>query len=353
LWKCPSPGRCAGGLFTVDAAAAPPAHTSSTSGRHSASASSPTERRRPAQAPRTGPEALRTMLKLISPPIARGEPSTDSRDECYDTDPLGSMRRFGFRRLRRRGATSARCFNRERSIRRRDAQLLVSIQIQTAPRDTCLQYPLAMREPLRLSAFPLVAVAILLASGCGSSKKPNAADTTSANATTSAPAHVTGQTKSPAQTQPTTTARKPKAAHTKSGGAKAAPAPTVPSRAPSESQEAREARRVLKKHEATERAAKTLRLDAVEQSLPPRRRLPKEIQGKFMQACRKAKGSQLSCECVVAKQELRTSVEIGRLVAELLAVEIAFQNQHASLADVRNHRVLSPAQIRKVTNECK
>ena len=214
-----------------------------------------------------------------------------------------------------------------------------------------------MREPLRLCAFPLVAVAILLASGCGSTKQPNAADT-SANATTSVPAHVTGQTKSPEQTQTTTTARKPKAAHTKSahtksGGAKAAPAPTVPSRATSESQEAREARRVLQKHEAVERAAKTLRLDAVDQSLPPRRRLPKEIQGKFILACRKAKGSQLSCECVVAKQELRTKVEIGRLVAELLAVEIAFQNEHASLADVRNHRVLSPAQIRKVTNECK
>ena len=71
-----------------------------------------------------------------------------------------------------------------------------------------------------------------------------------------------------------------------------------------------------------------------------------------MLECKGAKGSKSSCECILVKQELNTKPEVGQLVAELLALEIAFQHEHASLEDVRTHRVPSPRKIRRLAREC-
>jgi hypothetical protein len=111
--------------------------------------------------------------------------------------------------------------------------------------------------------------------------------------------------------------------------------------------------RYKRKVEAERRAAARPGLQAAEARLPLKRRYPKEFQGKFMVACKAAKGSTSSCECIIVKQELKINLEKGQTLAELLALEIAFQRESASLEDIRRHRVPSPRGVRRVTRECK
>jgi hypothetical protein len=212
-----------------------------------------------------------------------------------------------------------------------------------------VQYPPRMARPLRSSICPLAAMAVLVVSGCGSAKKTSTNETASTNATTSAPANATGQSKSSKPAQHATKARKPPVAEAK-------PQPKEKAtRVPPESREKEQAeiRAAVRRAAVRRRAASTPSLEAAELELPLERRLPKQVQGKFMLACRAAKGSTSSCECIIVRQELDTKVEVGQLLAELLALEIAFEQQHASLKDVRRHRVLAPYKVRQVARQCK
>jgi hypothetical protein len=211
-----------------------------------------------------------------------------------------------------------------------------------------------MSSPSRFTICPLAAVAVLVASGCGSSKKTPTEGASTAS--TTPPANVTGQSSTSTQAQHSTTAAKPKPKV-----AKAKPRPTEKATtAPSESaaktpfeREQAEIRAAIREREARRRVASTPTLLAAELRLPLSRRLPKQVQGKFMLACTSAKGTKSSCECIVVKQELDTKIEVGQIIAELLALEIAFAQEHATIEDIRRHRVLSPRKIRTVANQCK
>jgi hypothetical protein len=111
--------------------------------------------------------------------------------------------------------------------------------------------------------------------------------------------------------------------------------------------------RYKRTQEAARRAAGRPGLEAAEARLPVKRRYPKDLQGKFMVLCKAAKGSTASCECIVVKQELNLKLDMGQTLAELLALEIAFQREGASLEDIRRHRVPSPRVVRRVARECK
>ena len=117
--------------------------------------------------------------------------------------------------------------------------------------------------------------------------------------------------------------------------------------------EAEETRRIVQKRKTNERAAARIGLEAAEADLPLKRRYPKELQGKFMRACNAAKGSTSSCECIIARQEANLKVERGQTLAELLALEIAFEREHASLEDIRRRRVPAPRLIRRVVRACR
>jgi hypothetical protein len=108
-----------------------------------------------------------------------------------------------------------------------------------------------------------------------------------------------------------------------------------------------------RKFAADRRAAATPGLAAAEAKLPLKRRYPKELQGRFLRACKSAKGSTSSCECIIVKQELNNKLERGRTLAELLALEIGIEKERASMEDIRRHRVPSPSVVRQVVRECK
>jgi hypothetical protein len=221
---------------------------------------------------------------------------------------------------------------------------------------------MAMRKPLHFAVCLLVAPAVL-ASGCGSTKTASTNTTVSASA--SAPA--TQST----QTVPRSTTGKPahagKAQETKVAQAKREQKQKAAEAAREQKEKAAKAERERKeqaaeaelfqrarrKTEAERRAAARPGLEGAELRLPRKRRYPKELQGKFMVSCKAAKGSTSSCECIIVKQELNTKLELGQTLAELLALEIAFQRQSASLEDIRRHRVPSPRLVRRVTRECK
>jgi hypothetical protein len=224
---------------------------------------------------------------------------------------------------------------------------------------------MAMRKSVRL-AICLFAAPAVLVSGCGSTKTAStkSAATTSASAsapanqstgtvppsTSSKPAHHAGKAHEPkvARANP---AQQQKAAEAKrEQREKAARAARERKEQAAEEESVRRLRR---KVAAQRRAAARPGLEAVEARLPLRRRYPKELQGKFLVACRAAKGSSSSCECIIAKQELNLKLEKGQTLAELLALEIAFQREGASLEDIRRHRVPSPRGVRRVAQECK
>jgi len=200
------------------------------------------------------------------------------------------------------------------------------------------QYRVGMHRPPRLLSCLLVAVAMLV-SGCGSTKKTSTSSAASKNASTGASAN------SGAQTAPRGASTAQKAVKPKTAEAKPNHKLTAA--------EAEETRRILQKQKINERAAARIGLQAAEADLPLKRRYPKELQGKFMRACKAAKGSTSSCECIIVRQEANLKVERGQTLAELLALEIAFERDHAKLEDIRRRRVPSPRIIRRVVRACR
>jgi hypothetical protein len=180
-------------------------------------------------------------------------------------------------------------------------------------------------------------------SGCGSTKKASTTSTASSNVGTSTPANAsTGPTGAAVSNGTGTKASQ----HTKTAA--------EPTAADNEAAaEAKENRRHQRQREADTRAAGTHILGAAEQDVPLNRRYPKELQGKFLRACKAAKGSTSSCECIIARQEVNLKVERGQSLAELLALELAFEREHASVEDVRRRRVRAPRLVRQVIRECK
>jgi hypothetical protein len=224
---------------------------------------------------------------------------------------------------------------------------------------------MAMRKRFHL-AICLFAALPVLASGCGSTKTASTNNTATTSASASPPA--TQSTR----TVPPSTVSKPVQHSGK------APEPKVAQSSAEQKQKAAEAKakqkeqaaiadRERKKKAAEDEHVRLLRrkvegerhaaarpgLESVEARLPLKRRYPKVLQGKFLVACKAARGSTSSCECIIAKQELKLNLEQGQTLAELLALEIAFQKEGASLEDVRRHRVPSPRGVRRVTVECK
>ena len=199
---------------------------------------------------------------------------------------------------------------------------------------------MGMHRPPRLLSCLLVAVAMLV-SGCGSTKKTGASSAASQNASTGASANLGAQTvPRGASSQHAQKAVKPKTAEAK------------PERKVTAA-EVEEGRRIQQKQKANERAAASVGLQAAERDVPLKRRYPKELQGKFMRACKAARGSTSSCECIIARQEANLKVERGQTLAELLALEIAFERDHATLEDIRRRRVPSPRIIRRVVRACR
>jgi hypothetical protein len=72
-----------------------------------------------------------------------------------------------------------------------------------------------------------------------------------------------------------------------------------------------------------------------------------------LRACKRAKGSTSSCECIIATQEGNLKVEVGQSLAELLALELAFEREHATLEAIRRHRVPSPHLVRRAVLKCR
>jgi hypothetical protein len=198
-----------------------------------------------------------------------------------------------------------------------------------------------MRAPLRLVICLLIAAASL-ASACGSTKKARTTSVAQTNVGPSAPANVNTVPKgtSAKESQHAKKAVEPSASEAKPGQNEAAAA-------------AEENRRRQRKREANIRAAGTQILGAAEADLPLNRRYPKELQGKFLRACKAAKGSTSSCECIIATQEGNLKVEVGQSLAELLALELAFEREHASLAAIRARRVPSPRLVRQAVRKCR
>jgi hypothetical protein len=197
-----------------------------------------------------------------------------------------------------------------------------------------------MRAQAHLVVCVLVVTASLV-SGCGSTKKASTIATASTNTGTSAPANVNTVPKgtSTKASQHTKKAVEPRAAEAKPGQNQTGA-------------EAEQSRR-RQRRQANIRAAGTQILGAAEQDVPPNRRYPKELQGKFLRACTAARGSRSSCECIIARQEGNLKVERGQSLAELLALELAFEREHASLQDIRRARVPSPRLVRQVVRVCR
>jgi hypothetical protein len=202
------------------------------------------------------------------------------------------------------------------------------------------QYRTGMRVPPRLVICLLVpAVSLVSGCGCGSAKKASTTITANTNVGTSAPAGVSAV---------------PKATNTKEGQhSNNAVTPSAAQPGQSEAAAAEENRRREQKREANIRAAGTQILGAAEADLPLNRRYPKELQGKFLRACERAKGSSSSCECIIARQEANLKVETGQSLAELLALELAFEREHATLEAIRRKRVPSPRLVRRAVIKCR
>jgi hypothetical protein len=193
-----------------------------------------------------------------------------------------------------------------------------------------------MRGRLRVVGCLLAAT---LVSGCASTKTPSTSTTSKNAGTTSANAGASG---------PVSTQTVPQ--HARNKESQHARAPKAAEAKPKRELTGTE---ILRKRKANERAAARTGLEIAETDLPFNRRYPKDLQGKFMLACKAAKGSASSCECIIIRQEANLKVERGQSLAELLALEIAFERQHASLRDIRRRRVRSPRIVRRVVRECR
>jgi hypothetical protein len=69
-----------------------------------------------------------------------------------------------------------------------------------------------------------------------------------------------------------------------------------------------------------------------------------------MALCEAAQGSQSSCECILAKQELSPVVK-GRAFAEMLVLEAAAQ-ERLTLADLLRHPKELPVLLRRNVAQC-
>ncbi len=146
----------------------------------------------------------------------------------------------------------------------------------------------------RLTISLLVVALGILANGCGSTE-----DTTSTSVAASAPAattQATGQSSTPAAAQPTGTSAQT-APQTNPEHKTTAPTPST-------------------------KAAKPKSTTAETPQAPPRYFYPAEPREHFIAACTAAKGSKLSCECIIFRYESR-KVEEGQSLAELLGVTLA------------------------------
>jgi hypothetical protein len=191
----------------------------------------------------------------------------------------------------------------------------------------------------RLRVVGCLLAATLLVSGCGSTKKSSTSTTSNNGGTTSANAGATGPVRP--QTVPQR-ARNKESQHA-----------ATPKAAEAKPKQELTGTEILRKRKTNERAAVRTGLEIAETDLPFNRRYPKDLQGKFMLACKAAKGSASSCECIIVRQEVNLKIERGQSLAELLALEIAFERQHASLEDIRRRRVRSPRIVRRAVRACR
>lgn len=169
-----------------------------------------------------------------------------------------------------------------------------------------------------LAACGLVAL-VVVASGCGSSKKASVAATattsTNTTPTVSTPTVPTTQRTSATQVPKTTTARPQ------------TPAPAKPPSATTQTQRVQTPKPKIKP----------------EPKRPPKGKYeyPLQAQRNFIALCTASHASKSSCECILVKFESR-KVEEGQSLAELLGMEVALQS----------NLTLSP-RAQKYARECK
>src|ERR1019366_5509393 len=156
----------------------------------------------------------------------------------------------------------------------------------------------------------------------------------------------------------TSTAGKPKASEAKPKGQETTPKGQANT---AEAKRLREAKAAQKRIEAA-------KPQAAAESVPRKKQYSREEQYKFMTLCEKAnKGSHLTCECVLVKQELRKfktgprTFETGRSLAELLALEFALQKgvplqqsikQGVPFPGGKTRRIGLPREIEQSVKEC-
>lgn len=189
-----------------------------------------------------------------------------------------------------------------------------------------------MLEAPRFAICLIVGLAVL-ASGCGSTKT----DSTQTTVTASTDAGTTV----------------PKGAQTTTQGTSSnqAPQTTAPEAKPERGATAAEA-----KPEREQKASKK-RAEAVKPSVqsseqvPLSHRYPRLVQLKFIAGCLAAKGSDSSCECILTKLE-KSNVEKGQSIAEMFALELAFQ-RGVSLQVAMRHGVRLPHGVQRIAEECR
>lgn len=86
--------------------------------------------------------------------------------------------------------------------------------------------------------------------------------------------------------------------------------------------------------------------------MPAKDRYSKEVQSKFLTACKNGQGSAADCECILHRQELyRFEGEQGKAVAELFVLELALGKGNPLVA-VTNRRVPVPGHLARVLVAC-
>src|SRR5262249_28225998 len=195
-------------------------------------------------------------------------------------------------------------------------------------------------KTLRFPTFLIVAI-VVLAGGCGSSKKASAPATAGATGTTSASAGTTATGASGAQTA------------TRGTTSTHAPRTTAPKA------KAQSPQKTAKSLEAEEQAASRKAAESVNSGgngsgevVPPHsHRYPRAFQLKFIVSCEAAKGSNSSCECILAKQQ-KLKVEKGKSMAELLALELQLKEHHASLRTAAHNGIPAPELVKGAVKAC-
>lgn len=87
-------------------------------------------------------------------------------------------------------------------------------------------------------------------------------------------------------------------------------------------------------------------------AVPAKDRYSKEVQSKFLTACKAGQGSVGDCECILHRQELyRFEGEQGKAVAELFVLELALGKGNPLVAET-NRTVPVPAHLASVLVAC-